>query len=495
MIVNFLLALASGLLLGLAFPPVGLGWLSVVALIPFLFGHVVRKRGLMVALGGGFLFGASFGGVTFAWLTGEGRWSDWFGNAGSLAGLGMTWSWFLWRFIELPAAGLAKLEVKPRLKPLLAGGENQRVAWGISLGNLRVATVVAASWTFLEWVRGVLMPSWNGLGLPLTTNVALLQCVQTSGVLGLTFIAVFCNVVILTTIRRLILEPGRMSWASRFDFTATLAIVFLIAFAGFTSLREKPQGDRHSIACVRAEDDSVEGQLAASEPVLGADLLVWPRTFFVSDDYSRLKRGGIGDNIGLVAGVASASGRPIAGSVVVLPGAIKNIVIPRLRYPLFRPYFAQANPRSDSFLYREAVWLPLLNWEAGSLSLLRGAVQNRAQIFLVIFDPAFRSSIGAAQYQQNLRAWSVALGRPLVFCSSYLGSQLLNARGLAVAQSTGANMNAAVKGDLIFPPSVSTTFYFRTGDWLPIVCGLLCIIYGFMERLRRSYVPVSRVAS
>jgi apolipoprotein N-acyltransferase len=489
MILNLVLAVVSGLLLSLSFPPIGQSWLCIIALVPFLFGSLVRKRGLLVALASGFLIGTSFAGVSFAWLTSEGRWGDWLANTGSLAGLGMTWSWYLWRFAELPAPVVAAAPRKA-LRPVFVSSPDQKLAWTISLGNLRLAAIVAASWTFLEWARGVLMPSWNGLGLPLSDNLALLQSARVAGVLGLTFLTVFCNVVVLCTIRRLVVEPGRMSWSSRFDFTATLGVVFLIALAGITNLRSSMTGENRSIACVPSNSQSVASLIEASRSVLEADLMLWPRSIFGKEDYQKLKESGIGDKTGLLTGVASAPGRPIGGCLIAIPGAIKNIVVPRLRNPIFRPYFAQPGARLDNFLFRDTSWSPFLNWEAGSLPVLRAAVKNGAQIFLTIFDPAFRTRIGAAQLQQNLRTWTVALDRPLVFGSSRVGCFILSRTGAFVARAP-ADTFTVLKGSVLVPKGTELSIYAAWGDWLPFVCGAFCIILGFWERIRRRYAPSS----
>src|SRR5215469_16089684 len=153
-----LLALASGLLAALSFPPWNLSWLAVVALVPFLTGTIIQKRGLLTAIASGFLFGGSFGAATFGWLCAGGRWPDWLGNVGSLAGIGITWGWFLWRFVELPPPVQTRGKVKKPLEPILAGPVGQSGAWRASLEHLRIASLVAACWTFLEWGRSVLMP-------------------------------------------------------------------------------------------------------------------------------------------------------------------------------------------------------------------------------------------------------------------------------------------------------------------------------------------------
>ena len=489
------LALASGLLAALSFPPWNLSWLAVVALVPFLTGTIVQKRGLLTAIASGFLFGGSFGAATFGWLCGGGRWTDWLGNVGSLAGIGITWSWFLWRFVELPPLGQVTGTAKKPLEPILPGSVRQSSAFKASLEHLRIAGLVAACWTFLEWGRSVLMPGWNFLGLPLADNLTLLRVTRLTGAAGLTFITVFANVIVLATIRRLVREPGRMTWASRFDFVITLAGVFVIATWGFVSLQRAVLLDKREVASVLSNSGNVDRLIELSKAAPGADLVVWQRAELRQSDYEKLGGASFGNNVGLVTGIASAPGRPIAGCLVFTPGAIKNLFIPRPRAAIFRPYLAQVNQRFDPFSFKDASWLPLVNWEAGSPRLLRAAVQGRTQVFIVLLGPIPASRIGSTQLFKNLRVWSTSLGRPLIFSSSMSGTAIVNSAGRIVGRADHAGGGRLIRGQIDIPPPTVLTPYLQYSDWLPIICGMLCLMFGITERLYRTYARPGRLAA
>ena len=494
-ILPLLLALASGLLAALSFPPWNVSWIAFVALIPFLTGTVVRKAGLLTAIASGFLFGGSFGAATFGWLCAGGRWPDWLGNVGSLAGIGITWSWFLWRFVELPPLGQTGGVERKRLGPILPGSVGQSAAWKASLDHLRIACLVASCWTFLEWGRSVLMPGWNFLGIPLADNLALLQVTRFTGASGLTFIAVFANVIALTTVRRLVREPGRMTWASRFDFMMTLGGIFLIALGGFASLQKSVLLDQRQIGSVLSQTDDVDRLIDLSKDALTSDLVVWNRAELRQSDYAKLSAASFGRTLGLVTGVASAPGRAISGCLVFIPEAIKKVLIPRARGAIFRPYLAQAAQHLDPFSYKGASWLPLLNWEAGSPLLLRGAIQSQAQVLIVLLDPAPPSRIGAAQLFKNLRVWSTGFGRPLIFSSRAGGAAIVNSVGRIVASADHAGAGELIRGRIDIPPATALTPYLQYSDWLPIVCGMLCIMLGITERLYGTYAKPGRLAT
>ena len=87
-------------------------------------------------------------------------------------------------------------------------GVGNAEAWRVSTAHLRQAVLIASSWTFLEWCRGMILTDWNPVGLPIAANLPLLQIVRVTGPFGLSFIAVFANTIIFLAIRRLALQPG-----------------------------------------------------------------------------------------------------------------------------------------------------------------------------------------------------------------------------------------------------------------------------------------------
>src|SRR5207247_9003422 len=92
-------------------------------------------------------------------------------------------------------------------------------------------------WVFSGW-------GWNGLGVALHGNWPLIQIAEATGVAGLSFMVAFANVILVTTVRRLILEASTHRTRPHFDLTLTMAaIVGVLTFglrAGQISLPTQP---------------------------------------------------------------------------------------------------------------------------------------------------------------------------------------------------------------------------------------------------------------
>ncbi len=266
------LSLVGGVLVSLAFPPWNQDWLIWIGFTPVLAGVLLFPRGWIASLIHGAIFGGTFGGLVFSWLLAGGRANDWMWNFLSLMLLGGIWGIFVGLFVQLPASS-----ANQRVSPILPGYGFNSAAWTKSISHLRAALVTASAWTVLEWGRGVLIPEWNAVGTVLQANLPLFQIATITGVSGLSFVAVFANVIALTTVRRIVLEPGRMTWASRFDVTATLGVIFVAALAGFWSLQHQPARERIKIGLFCPDTTDFERLLELSEGVneKGIDLFVW----------------------------------------------------------------------------------------------------------------------------------------------------------------------------------------------------------------------------
>jgi apolipoprotein N-acyltransferase len=159
------LAVGSGLLLALAFPPVGWWPLAFVAPIPFLW--VLRGAGP----GRGALVGAAFGlafyGTTLYWIL----------RFGELA----------WTALVLLAAASAALfgVLAPAVR---RDGHPMRNALGL-----------AALWTAIDWVRAA-WPlggfSWGALGVSQVDNRVTLRIASIAGVWGVTFLVVAASALL-----------------------------------------------------------------------------------------------------------------------------------------------------------------------------------------------------------------------------------------------------------------------------------------------------------
>ena len=178
------------------------GWLCWIALTPLIaavwFGSGSVKRAAQLGYVAGLVF---FWGV-FSWLT-------------TVTGLG----WFLLPFYLAlyPAAWAA----------FLCAARRQAGDFTSSGANLRLAAFGAAAWVALEWVRGLgsLSFGWNGLGVALHGNLALIQIAQYTGVGGLSFLVAFTNLIVVITARRFLSESRSRRIRPHWDFSANMALV------------------------------------------------------------------------------------------------------------------------------------------------------------------------------------------------------------------------------------------------------------------------------
>jgi len=167
----------------------------------------------------GYLCGLVFFWAAFSWLT-------------TVTGFG----WFILAFYMAlyPAAWGAYLALASRM-----AGDFTR-----SGPNLRMATLGAASWVALEWVRGWLFSGfgWNNAGTALYQNLPFIQIAEYTGVGGLSFLLVFTNLIAVITVRRFIQEIRAVRIRPHWDFSINMVLiasVFLFGVRAIFAPRDK----------------------------------------------------------------------------------------------------------------------------------------------------------------------------------------------------------------------------------------------------------------
>ena len=489
---TILLSILSGFVVAVAFPPWNQSWLIWVGFIPVLSALLLFSRHWGLTLLRGLVFGGTFGGFLFSWLLSNGRLADWLTNTTSLALLGGIWGLFVGSLVELPAKS-----DKKRLSPILPGYSSNSEGWSKSIAHLRAALVIAAGWTVLEWARGVLLPGWNAVGTVLQANLPLLEVATVTGASGLTFMALFANVIALTAVRRLLLEPSRMTWVDRFDVTVTLGVIFLSAIAGFWSLEKRSGNDTRNIALVCPPGNQFSHLLELSKAAgeKGIDLFVWRSVRFERGDYAAVGEVSIGKTAALVAGVTSTEDGVVSGASIILPGSVKNILVMPARRNFFQPGIAPGSRTLNPFDFNNVSWVTLLNWEAGDPLLIRSAAKGQAQVLIVLVDPSLMTRPGLEQLFLNLRLWTVSWGRPLIFATVRGMSAIMSGSGRFAGDARSKPDSDLLAGRIEIPGASELTFYGRYGDWFAIACGVVGIFTGFSERLRRRYEKSGRVSS
>lgn len=239
------LALLSGAALHFAFPPWNLEVLAWVGLLPLLallwpLGGEAARQGVKRPFLTGYLAGLAFFFLDVAWVRHSARvihgaldheWIGWgpellgaaavTGLAGYLSLYVGLWAWLVVRWGS------------PRVERLTGGSAAES-----TLESLRCGVLAAAAWVGCEWLRGWVLTGfgWNGLGVALHRNTALIQIADVVGVTGLSFLPVFLAAIGWINAIRLVRQwRGEGTVRTRLDFT--LAMVLLLAVAVYGLLR------------------------------------------------------------------------------------------------------------------------------------------------------------------------------------------------------------------------------------------------------------------
>ncbi len=273
----WLLALLSGFLLGLSYPPFGLGDLCWVALIPLVwalwFCPSAKRRDWLRTAGLGYTSGLVFFAMSAYWLT------------------SLTWPGYvlLVFYFAIYFAAWALFA-----KTLIAGTTSQD-CWLGSLHNLRRCILASCAWVTLEYLRGIIFPAfgWNGLGITQHANIALIQIADITGIGGISFLIAMTNLMLAATIKRLQLELRRGARRPHYDFAITIALVALAWTYGVRQLfRAEPASEPLSFAAVQGNvpqnirnDPDFEIQVLETLKnqtlqaiAMSPDLILWPES-------------------------------------------------------------------------------------------------------------------------------------------------------------------------------------------------------------------------
>lgn len=283
----WLAAITTGFLCAFCFAPFNQWWLCWIALTPLLaaiwFSGENAKRRWLRDLSLGYLAGLPFFWTVFFWLrtvTVPGL---------VLVGFYMALYFALWSWI----CGLLR---PSRRAPSPGESPQSRSPWLSSVNNLRLAFLLATVWVTQEWLRSLVLTGWgwNTLGHSLHSQLALIQIAEFTGVPGLSFLVTFTNVILLSTIRRFILETQVRPMRPHYDLTLTMAAIVGVMGFGIHAVRLQRPVRKINVVLVqpnipREQKFSVEFAQSTfdkftrlSAPALGAnvrpDLIVWPES-------------------------------------------------------------------------------------------------------------------------------------------------------------------------------------------------------------------------
>jgi apolipoprotein N-acyltransferase len=225
------LALTSGILLVLCFPPFdagGLVWVGMIPLMVALWAGGGEKRRWWYGFRMGWMAGAVFWVINLKWIaevSDLGMWAVGF----YLAVYFGFWGSF--------AAGVGN--------PWLRKDDDARPPLSVGARSLSFAAVNGLTWCGLEWVRGWMLTGfgWNGLGVSFHQTPVIAQAADLVGVTGLSFLPVFLAAVLVQVGRRLHSEARRGRLRAHWDFGIAASVIAVVFVYGVVRLQRGIGGE------------------------------------------------------------------------------------------------------------------------------------------------------------------------------------------------------------------------------------------------------------
>ena len=530
----WLAAVLSGILLGLCYAPWKKSQLCWIALVPLICALWFSQTSLRRRFCLGWVTGITFFSMTFHWL-------------GALADL---YSFPILRGIPILLA--LYLGLYPALWATLIGSRTDRTTFVRSGTNLAIAAGGAAAWCTLEWIRGWLFSGfgWNGLGVALHRDLALIQIAELTGVLGLSFLVAFCNLLAVLVVRRLVAESGPGFLAKiRWEFSlgmALLAAVFGFGVSRILAQPEKqPAADPASppqnsvrVAALQPNIPQSEKFSPESEPKtletlarltgLGAasrpDLLLWPesatpRGIFSDPDTLRFAREQANHSgCSLLFGTVEddmESERSFNSSALFTERGNRIQLYRKVHLVPFGEYLPLR--RSIPLLDRLVGGLVPGDFAAGSefkvlqlenpplnISTLicfedsvgyvaRRQVLNGSQLLVNLTnDGWFAQSAAAEQHLANAVFRAVENRRPLIRCTNTGMTCSVSPTGRVDSWILPFSQGLAVR-EISSPKSPTLTLYSRWGDWWAWTCAVGSLLsLPFLHRRNARPSPSSK---
>ncbi len=522
----WLAAAGSGVLLTLCFPRWDQGWLAWLALTPLIcavfFSHNTGRRTGLRKAALGYVAGLVFFTGTFVWLSTtlsalyENRWLL------ALAPLvAMVFSFYFAFWAWFTGAVLVRDDAARKFPR--------------SLGNLGTAAAGACAWVAHEWVRERLFGGfgWNDLGVALHRDLPMIQIADITGVPGLSFLVVFCNLMGVIIVRRIVGEFGPVFMKRiRWEFSFTVALVALVFAYGVRSLLRKEAGEsvplrvvavQPNIAQTEKFDPEMEAKIFAELAKLTSlaaltrpapQLVLWPESATPRSMFAD------GVSYNFVLDQAKAlDGALLLGTTDFDPETREDFnvaalltdhgekqqfyrkmhLVPFGEYlplrPVFAPLCGQMVP-ADFTPGREATVLDLpdpkirlaalICFEDTLGELTRRFVQGGAQVLVNITnDGWFAQSPAAEQHLANAVFRAVENRRPLLRCGNTGVTCAVDSHG-RVEPWLKPFQQGFVAREVRIPINPGTTFYTRHGDWfshLSMLTTVLVLARGLRRRL------------
>ncbi len=542
----WLAAICSGFLYAACFPPFNLTWFCWIALTPLIaaiwFSGAESRHPWLRNLLLGYVAGLTFFWIVFSWLT-------------TVTILG----WFVLEFYMAIYVAIWALFcglVRPRPKINRAGSSKweQMLSqartsvtpppspWTRSTNNLRLALLLAAAWTTLEWLRGWVFSGfgWNGLGVALHDNWPLIQIAELTGVAGLSFLIAFVNVIILTTAYRLVVEARTRVMRPHFDFTFTMAAIVGVLVFGFRATQVSPAAKTLRVTAVQSnvpQNQKFDPQFTRrifdqfrrlSEIALRSnpppELLVWPESSMPGpvlvdqESYKFVMDLAADADADFLLGTIDEDGGDVYNAAILLSEGGERVqmyrkvhLVPfgefvpgRHTVPLLARIVGDQVP-GDFKAGKEHTVFTLTNGDVQVAPLIcfEDTIGELARQFVVPTETSpganllvdvtndgwFQHSAGSHQHLANAIFRCIETRRPMLRAANTGVTCFINQFGRVTQElrdETGSTFTEGVlSGDIKVPSEHELTFYARHGELFAKVCGVITLIAIVLTSLTR----------
>lgn len=407
--------------------------------------------------------------------------------------------------------------------------------------NLGIALFCSATWVAQEWVRGWLFSGfgWNGLGVALYKQLVFIQIAEFTGVAGLSFLVILCNLIAVITVRRFMGEIARKKIRAHLDFSFTMVIIALVFAFGLSKILHQHRAPTTEIkvAAVQANipqyqkiDQQFADEIASRYINLSRaglafkpDLLIWPESavpaggMFATKEAQDFVKSFVADNdTNFLLGTDDFDEKGDYNAAVLLTNRGRNLqsyhkihLVPfgefipfRHSFPLFAWIAGDLVP-GDFNAGTECTVLetsnpqlrigPLICFEDTLGDLTRGFVLNGANLLVNLTnDGWFLHSAAAEQHLANAVFRSVETRRPLIRVANTGVTCFINLLGQqaqSLRAADGSSFTQGVlTGEIPIPLKPEMTFYVRYGDLFAQTCAGVTVAAVFLflrKNLRR----------
>ena len=542
----WLAAICSGFLYAACFPPFNLTWFCWIALTPLIaaiwFSGAESRHPWLRNLLLGYVAGLTFFWIVFSWLTTV-TILGWFVLEFYMAIYVAIWAWFCGLVRPRPKinrVGCSKWE--QMLSQARTSATPPQSPWTKSTNNLRLALLLAAAWTTLEWLRGWVFSGfgWNGLGVALHDNWPLIQIAELTGVAGLSFLIAFVNVIILTTAYRLVVEARTRVMRPHFDFTFTMAAIVGVLVFGFRATQVPSAAKPLRVTAVQSnvpQNQKFDPQFTRrifdqfrrlSEIALRSnpppELLVWPESSMPGpvlvdqESYKFVMDLAADADADFLLGTIDEDGGDVYNAAILLSEGGERVQIYRKVHlvpfgefvpgrhtvPLLARIVGDQVP-GDFKAGKEHTVFTLTNGDVQVAPLIcfEDTIGELARQFVVPTETSpganllvdvtndgwFQHSAGSPQHLANAIFRCIETRRPMLRAANTGVTCFINQFGRVTQElrnETGSTFTEGVlSGDIKVPSEHELTFYARHGELFAKVCGVITLIAIVLTSLTR----------